>query len=215
MSRSRFRHFIFALGALVSAPTIAAADEGGLSFWLPGLFGSLAAVPQQPGWSLTTIYYHDSVSAGGDVARALEIRTGRIPINVNVGVSADLKSPQIDLAVVNPTYVFATPVLGGQMAVGVMGIYGHQATSLAATLAGTIGTPIGTLPFSRFDSISDSVTGFGDLLPQIFLRWNAGVHNYMTYITGDIPVGAYELDPSVQYRHRARRGRCRFRLHLF
>ena len=24
------------------------------------------------------------------------------------------------------------------------------------------------------------------------LRWNAGVNNYMTYITGDIPVGAYD-----------------------
>ena len=185
-----FGAMIFA--AVASAPEISKADEGGVSFWLPGLFGSLAAVPQQAGWSLTTIYYHDSVSAGGDVARALEIRTGRIPINVNVGVSADLKAPQIDLAVVTPTYVFATPVLGGQMAVGLMGIYGHQATSLAGTLAGTISTPIGTLPFSRFDSISDSVTGFGDLYPQIFLRWNAGVNNYMTYVTGDIPVGAYD-----------------------
>jgi hypothetical protein len=63
---------------------------------------------------------------------------------------------------------------------------------LAGTLAGTIGTPIGTLPFSRFDSISDSVTGFGDLYPQMFLRWNAGVNNYMTHITGDIPVGTYD-----------------------
>ena len=24
------------------------------------------------------------------------------------------------------------------------------------------------------------------------LKWNAGVNNYMTYITGDIPVGAYQ-----------------------
>ena len=23
------------------------------------------------------------------------------------------------------------------------------------------------------------------------LKWNAGVHNFMTYVTGDIPVGAY------------------------
>jgi hypothetical protein len=44
-------------------------------------------------------------------------------------------------------------------------------------------------PFSRFDTISDSVDGFGDVLPIATLRWNAGVHNYMTYITGDIPVG--------------------------
>ena len=38
------------------------ANEGGVSFWLPGLFGSLAAVPQQPGWSAALIYYHTSVS---------------------------------------------------------------------------------------------------------------------------------------------------------
>jgi hypothetical protein len=34
-------------------------------------------------------------------------------------LSADLKS-QIDLALVIPTYVFATPVLGGQLAVSMM-----------------------------------------------------------------------------------------------
>jgi hypothetical protein len=37
-----------------------------------------------------------------------------------------------------------------------------------------------------------TVTGFGDVLPIATLRWNAGVHNYMTYITGDIPVGTYD-----------------------
>src|ERR1700730_6698226 len=204
MSRSMFRQFILTLSALISMPTIAAADEGGVSFWLPSLFGSLPAVPQQAGGSLSTVYWHDNVTAGADVARALEIRTGRIPINLNVGLSADLKS-QIDLALVIPTYVFATPVLGGQLAIGMMGIYGRQATSLSATLAGTVSTPIGTLPFSRFDSISDSVTGFGDLYPQIFLRWNAGVNNYMTYITGGHPGRSLRLDPAVEYRHRARR----------
>jgi hypothetical protein len=65
-------------------------------------------------------------------------------------------------------------------------------TALAGTLAGTLGTPFGNIPFMRSDSISDSVWGFGDLVPQFNLRWNAGVHNYMTYITGDIPVGAYD-----------------------
>ena len=65
-------------------------------------------------------------------------------------------------------------------------------TSLAGTLAGTLGTPFGNIPFMRSDSISDSVWGFGDLVPQFNLRWNSGVHNYMTYITGDIPVGAYD-----------------------
>jgi hypothetical protein len=59
-------------------------------------------------------------------------------------------------------------------------------------LTGTLATPLGSIPFSRFDSISDSVTGFGDLIPQFALRWNAGVNNYMTYVMGDIPVGAYQ-----------------------
>ena len=33
------------------------ADEGGVSFWLPGQFGSLAAVPAQPGWAFADIFY--------------------------------------------------------------------------------------------------------------------------------------------------------------
>jgi hypothetical protein len=169
------------------------ADEGGVSFWLPGLFGSLAAVPQQAGWSLSTVYWHDSVTGGSDVAIAREFQLNRIPANLtlNANLSANLSS-NIDLALINPTYVFKAPVLGGQLAVGLMGIYGRQSTSLGATLSGTLGTPLGTIPFSRSDMISDAVEGFGDLYPQIFLRWNAGVNNYMTYITGDIPVGAYD-----------------------
>src|SRR6202043_3872379 len=61
----------------------ALADEGGVSFWVPGFFGSLAAAPQQPGWSLATVYYHTSVSAGSDVALAREFQTGRIPVNLS------------------------------------------------------------------------------------------------------------------------------------
>jgi hypothetical protein len=179
------------LGAAIAVPTVAAADEGGVSFWLPGFFGSLAAAPQQPGWSLTSIYYHTSVSAGADVARAREFQIGRIPVNLTANVSANLDA-RADLALALPTYTFATPVLGGQLSVGAIGIYGGVDTSLAGTVTGALATPLGTLPFSRFDSISDSVTGFGDVLPIATLRWNAGVHNYMTYITGDIPVGAYD-----------------------
>src|SRR5262249_41444887 len=47
--------------ALACLAGAARADEGGVSFWLPGFFGSLAAAPLQPGWSLTNIYYHTSV----------------------------------------------------------------------------------------------------------------------------------------------------------
>src|SRR5262249_30719099 len=182
---------VLVLGALISAPTIAAADEGGVSFWLPGFFGSLAAAPQQPGWALTSIYYHTSVSAGAEVARAREFETGRINVNLTANVNASLQA-KADLGLLMPTYTFATPVFSGQLTVGAIGIYGGVNTSLAGSVTGALATPLGTFPFSRFDTISDSVTGFGDVLPIATLRWNAGVHNYMTYITGDIPVGTYD-----------------------
>ena len=127
----------------------------------------------------------------GDLARAREFETGRIAVNLTANVSASLQA-KADLGLLMPTYTFATPVLGGQLTVGAIGLYGRTSTTLTGTVSGALATPLGTLPFSRSDAISDSVTGFGDVLPIATLRWNAGVHNYMTYITGDIPVGAYD-----------------------
>ena len=49
---------VLASAIMVSSQS-ALADESGISFWVPGFYGSLAAVPQQPGWSLANIYYHD------------------------------------------------------------------------------------------------------------------------------------------------------------
>ena len=45
---------VVAIGLL--CPQMAAADESGISFWLPGLYGSLAAAPASPGWSVAAIY---------------------------------------------------------------------------------------------------------------------------------------------------------------
>src|SRR5262249_46976281 len=125
------------IGGCIGVPTIAAADEGGVSFWVPGFFGSLAAAPMQPGLSLTGMYYHTSVSAGADVTKAREITIGKIPANLNVSLSASLHATG-DLGLVMPLYTFATPVLGGQATVGFIGIYGSTSTSLAATLSGTL-----------------------------------------------------------------------------
>jgi hypothetical protein len=181
-------------GALVACTVqMARADEGGVSFWIPGFFGSLAAVPAQaPGWSVTSIYYHTSVSAGGDVSRSREIEIGRLPANVTANVNANLNA-KVDLGMVAGTYTFATPIFGAQASATLLGIYGSNSTSLSGTVTGAVTVPgLGNLPFSRFDSIDSSLTAFGDLIPQFTLRWNAGVNNYMTYITGDIPVGAYQ-----------------------
>jgi hypothetical protein len=173
-------------------PQVALADEGGVSFWLPGLFGSLAAVPQaQPGWSLANIYYHTSVSAGSDVSLAREFQIGRVPVGLNASLSANLNATG-DLGIVFPNYAFATPVLGGQASVGMLAIVGNTSTSVTGTLSGSLTAGGISIPFLRSDSIGSSVTGFGDLIPIASLKWNQGVHNFMTYITGDIPVGAYD-----------------------
>jgi hypothetical protein len=180
----------FAVGA--SLPKIALADEGGVSFWVPGFFGSLAAAPQVPGWSLATIYYHTSVSAGADVALAREFQIGRIPANLSANLNASLNATG-DLGFVIPSYVFATPVLGGQASASLLGAYGTTSASVAGTLTGSLTGPGGMVfPFGpRFDSISNTAWGFADLIPQFALKWNAGVNNYMAYLTGDVPVGVY------------------------
>ena len=78
--------------------------------------------------------------------------------------------PPADIGIVIPSYVFATPVLGGQLAVGAIASYGRVSTSLAGTLTGALTLPgFGSIPFGpRSDSISDSVWGFGDRAPAGF-----------------------------------------------
>jgi len=176
-----------AIAIFASLPGAASADESGVSYWLPGRFGSLAATPQVPGWSWAEVYYHTSVEASGAVAAAKQIQVGRIPANVNVNLNANLNA-QADLVLLNPTYTFATPVLGGQLAIGVTGLFGRAATGIDGTLT----TAVGPFATTRTGSLSDSLTSVGDLYPQATLKWNAGVHNFMTYVTGDIPVGAYD-----------------------
>src|SRR5271170_2157303 len=175
------------MGAMATAPTVSLADENGISFWVPGLFGSLAAVPQQPGWSLAVINYYDSVSASGNVATSREVTIGRLNPTVNVNLNANVNA-NIDVALVNPGYAFATPVFGGQLFLGVMSVVGRNSTELN----GTITAGVGGFTATRQGSISDTTTGFGDLYPQAILRWNSGVNNWLAYATGDIPVGAYD-----------------------
>jgi hypothetical protein len=151
------------------------ADQGGISFWLPGEFGSLAAVPAEPGWSFATIYYHDSLSAGGSKAFNLG---GRIVAGVQGNA---------DLGLFGPTYTFGGPVLGGQAAFSLLGAWGTSSASINATLTGPRGNSISGIR-------ADSTTNFTDLFPQVSLKWNQGVHNFMAYATGDIPVGPYSLD---------------------
>src|SRR5258705_2961188 len=89
-------------------PQRAQADQGGIGFWLPGAFGSLAATPLVPGWSLGAIYLHSSVSAGGDVAASRTIAFPNRTVNLTINLDAQIKA-RADIGVLAPSYVFATP----------------------------------------------------------------------------------------------------------
>jgi hypothetical protein len=159
----------------LAQPHRAHADEGGVSFWLPGTYGSLAAVPTRPGLGFATFFYNTSVSA--DASRAF-FRGGRF----TAGLHTD--APLVALV---PSYTFATPVFGGQLALSMMSIVGHETTGVDAVLTAPLGSAIA-------GRASDSVNGWGDLYPSATLKWNQGVNNYMVYATGDIPVGLYNAN---------------------
>jgi hypothetical protein len=175
------------IAAVTLTPQAAFADEGGVSFWLPGTFGSFSAVPQEPGWSFATIFYYTDVSAGGQLSASRQVTRGGLTANVNGNLTGNLNATG-DLFVLAPSYAFEQPVLGGQLALSVTAFFGNNSTNVSAALTGAVG-PFG---FSVSGARGDAVTGFGDLYPQAALRWNNGNHNFMTYVTGDVPIGDYD-----------------------
>ena len=138
----------------------------------------------------STTYYHTSVTAGAQVSRTYDFRVRRIPLSASINVSGGV-SADADIFLITPNDTFATPVLGGQLSAGLMTVVGAMSTGLSASINGALSTPIGGLSFARTGNINQSVFAVGDLYPQLGLRWNFGVHNLMTYLTGDIPVGYY------------------------
>ena len=172
-SRPYFFAGLFSALLNVAPISVATADEAGVSFWLPGQYGSYAAVPGKPGLSFEATFYHATASAG---AGASFERGGHIEVGV--------KSPS-DFVMLTPTYSFESQVLGGQPALGMTALVGRNVTSVSATLTGP---GAGTLSGTK----SDQVFGFGDLYPTATLKWNRDVHNFMIYATAAVPVGAYD-----------------------
>lgn len=159
--------------ALALPASLAHADEGGMSFWLPGVFGSFAAAPGTPGWSLGALYYHASVDASAS-------KNFQIGASVVAGLHA-----RPDLVLFAPTYTFAQPVLDGQATLSLMGGFGRMDTSVDATLSGPLGREL-TL------SASDSITAGADLYPMGTLKWKRGSSNFMAYTMIGVPTGAYD-----------------------
>jgi hypothetical protein len=163
-----------AAAAWLLAATSACADEGGVSLWLPGQMGSFSAVPGSPGFSVPLLYYHASVDAGGQ-------HNFQVGGNLVAGIDA-----KADILFLFPTYVFAQPVAGAQASIGIGWGLAHMTTKVDVVLTGARGRSVSL-------SASDSVTGGSDLYPTAELKWHDGVHNWMTYVFGDLPTGVYQL----------------------
>ena len=158
--------------AALLAVNDAAADEGGASFWLPGQYGSFAAMPANPGWALETIFYHGTASA----KRNIGFQRGG-------GLQLGYDSPST-LVMMTPTYTLEELVLGARASISLSGLFGKNSASATATLTGPGGNALS-------GSHSDRVVGFGDLSPTASLSWSRDVHNVMIYTTAGIPIGAY------------------------
>jgi hypothetical protein len=83
--------------------------------------------------ALALVNYYTSASASGAVAAAREITIGRLSPTVNVNLNVNLSS-KADSIQFTPSYVFATPVFGGQLAAGMTGLIGRNFTGLDGTL---------------------------------------------------------------------------------
>ena len=162
---------LLALVAFAGGAQSTRADEGGVSFWVPGQYGSFAAVAPSPGWSLPLVYNN----YGGSLDRDQQLTRGHL-------LSAGLKGSADGLFIV-PTYTLGTIIFGAIPSFSMAFIPAYSAAS----------ANVGAEPFSL--SRSDSVWGGSDLYPTAQLFWNkGGVNNFMAYLAGDIPVGSYSPD---------------------
>jgi hypothetical protein len=156
---------------LLAAPWAAArADEGGTAFWLSGQYASLAAVPPSPGWSLGTTVSYASGSASASTA---------LPLGPRLAFGVDSRSLTLSL---QPTFVPDATVLGGRLSLGLGFGAGRDFArqDLAISAAG------------QESQLDDTVWGASDLAPLASLSWGHGVHNWLAYVTGNIPVGTYD-----------------------
>ena len=163
-----FSRLLFvSIGTTFSQGTFA--DEGGVPFWMSGQYASMAAVPSNPGWSLVLMPYVYSGSAD-------KSKTFQHGESVNAGLST-----RESIALFQLGYSAEEKILGGQPYVGVGWGPGANTTTASASIASP------NVEFNR----ANSVNGSTDIYPLASLAWNKGNNNFMTYVTGDIPVGTY------------------------
>ena len=163
-----FSRLLFISISFLSSQSVLA-DEGGVPFWMSGQYASMAAVPSQPGWSLVLMPYIYSGSAD----KSKNFQHGQ---SINAGLSARESIFLFQLG-----YSAEEKILGGQPYVGVGWGPGANTTTAFASVSSL------NTEFNK----ANSATGSTDIYPLASLAWNKGNNNFMTYVTGDIPVGTY------------------------
>ena len=155
LDQERFHFFyahVFQAGAaFAGGATVVSADESGISFWVPGTYGALAAAPLPQGFSIAEIYYHSPIKGGGDVAIARQIPIAGVTTKVSASLDIHI-GVQNDLLLSIPSYVFATPVLGGQLQIGMLIPYGRNKVFVDQTIVGPMGV-LGGPPISPGSAI--------------------------------------------------------------
>src|SRR5262245_4372147 len=111
---------------------------------------------------------------------------------------------------ITPSYTFATPVFGAQAAIALTAIYGRLRTTddVVTNVPRVAGSAV--IGESRAETISDTVTGFGDLSPQVS-------RGPQPHDLRDREYSCRRLQPlaALEYGHRTRRVGRRGRLHVF
>jgi hypothetical protein len=153
-----------------ASPQVAWADEGGNPFWISGQYAAMAAVPTTPGWSLSVMPYVYS----GSASRSKSLSGGG---SVNAGVTT-----RESMVLVQLGYSSEKKMFGGQPYIGFSWGPGSNTTSASASVFASRDTQLNR---------SNSVHGVQDIYPLASLAWTKGNNNFMTYLTGNIPVGTY------------------------
>lgn len=148
----------------------ARADEGGVSFWLPGQYASFAAIAPEPGFSVPTVTYcyKGQMKAGRTLRQGTEI-------------AAEADASFLAQFII-PTFTPDVSALGAKPSFSLAVLPAYSQTSAEISVGG--------LSVSR----SDEVVGVGDLYPTAQLFWNSDVNNWMIYGSAGLPVGSYDPD---------------------
>ena len=153
------------------------ADEGGTSFWLPGQYGSFAAVAPEPGASLAMVSYWYSANASASE-----------PLGFGNDLKLGVDASYFGQFVV-PAYTPDTTILGGRPSFSLAFIPARSKVSADISIGGVSA------------AASDEVTGMSDLYPTAQLFWNRGLLLLSLLLAFPPPSNS-----NVPHPHRARPG---------